>query len=55
MDDFSQTESLTHILGGPNVMEMSSVLVDSHISPHNISITFPPSHFKHNYISPVSK
>ena len=50
MSDFSQSESLTHILTGPNVMEMSLVLVGSKVSSRYISITFAPFDFKYNYI-----
>ena len=50
MRDFSQSESLTHILTGPNVMKILSALVGPNISPHYISITFVPLHFKCNYI-----
>ena len=50
MSDFSQSESLTHILTGPNSTEMSSTLVGPSISPHYISIKFVPLHFKCNYV-----
>ena len=50
MSDFSQSESLTHTLTGPNVLEMSSALVGPKIWPHYISITFAPLYFKCNYI-----
>ena len=36
MRDFSQSESLTHISTGSNVMEMSSALVGPNVSPHYI-------------------
>ena len=50
MSDFSQSESLTHILTGPNIMEMRSAFSGSKYSPHYISIIFAPLHFKCNYI-----
>ena len=50
MSVFSQSESLTHSLSVPNIMEMSSALVGPNISPRYISITFAPLHFRCNYI-----
>ena len=50
MSDFSQSECLTFVLTGQNVMEMSSALVGPNTSPHYISITFAPLNFKCNYI-----
>ena len=49
MSDFSQSECLTHIFTGPNVMEMFSMLVGPNISPHYISITLP--HYISNVIT----
>ena len=50
MSDYSQSESLTHILKEPNAMEMSSALVGPNISPHYASITFAALQFRCNYI-----
>ena len=49
MSHFSQSESLTHILTEPNVMEMSSALVSPYISLHYIYITYATSDFNCNY------
>ena len=50
ISDFNQSEFLTHILRGPNVMEMSSALRGPNISPYYTSITFAPLYSKCNYI-----